>query len=73
MPVLPLVGSMISVSSEIMPAFSAASIIARPMRSLTLENGLKNSSFSSTVACPGGMSRLSFTSGVSKVVWTMSE
>ena len=28
-----------------MPAFSAASIIARPMRSLTLDSGLKNSSF----------------------------
>ena len=70
---LPLVGSMISVSGVRMPSFSAASIIARPMRSLTLANGLKNSSFSSTVACCDGISRLSFTSGVSNVVWTMSE
>ena len=51
--------------------FSAASIIARPMRSLTLENGLKNSSFSSTVACSAGISRLSLTRGVLNVVSTM--
>ena len=49
MPVLPLVGSMICVSFLRMPDFSAASIIARPMRSFTLESGLKNSSFNSTV------------------------
>ena len=42
------------------PAFSAASIIARPMRSLTLEYGLKNSSFKSTVACSGGNHAVEF-------------
>ena len=44
MPVLPLVGSMITVSSLILPSRSAASIIARPMRSLTLHSGFKFSS-----------------------------
>ena len=49
MPVLPLVGSMITdpLSS---PRFSASSIIATPIRSLTLESGLNNSSFAKTVA-----------------------
>jgi hypothetical protein len=69
-PVLPLVGSMICVSGVRIPAASAASIMARPMRSLTLEYGLKNSSFNSTVACSGGMTRFSFTNGVLNVVWT---
>ena len=40
MPVLPLVGSRMMVSGLIRPAFSAASIIATPMRSLTLWAGL---------------------------------
>ena len=42
-PVLPEVGSTITVPGRIWPALSAASIIARPMRSLTEESGLKNS------------------------------
>ena len=50
MPVLPLVGSMIMVSVVILPAFSAASIIATPMRSLTDHSGLKFSSLATTVA-----------------------
>ena len=54
-----------------MPSFSAASIIARPMRSLTLLSGLKNSSFTSTVAAPAGTMRFSLTSGVLNVVSTM--
>jgi len=54
-----------------MPSFSADSIIAPPMRSLTLEKGLKNSSFNSTVACSDGTTCRSFTSDVSKVVYTM--
>ena len=45
-PVLPLVGSIRTVSLLIFPDFSASSIIANPMRSLTLESGLKNSSLS---------------------------
>ena len=44
MPVLPLVGSMMVVLGPIRPSRWAAAIIARPMRSLTLESGLKNSS-----------------------------
>ena len=41
MPVLPLVGSIRTVlPGVILPAFSAASISARPMRSLTLETGI---------------------------------
>ena len=44
MPVLPLVGSMMTVSLSILPSRSAASIMARPMRSLTLPAGLKYSS-----------------------------
>ena len=39
MPVLPLVGSMMTVSAWISPSRSAASIIARAMRSLTLHSG----------------------------------
>ena len=50
MPVLPLVGSMMTVSGLILPALKPASISATPMRSLTLESGLKNSSLSSTSA-----------------------
>ena len=42
-PVLPLVGSMMMVSEVRMPRFSASSIMAIPIRSLTLPNGLKNS------------------------------
>ena len=48
-PVLPLVGSTISVSLVILPSASAASIIATPIRSLTDQSGLKFSSFATTV------------------------
>ena len=61
MPVLPLVGSMIIVSDRILPSRSAASIIARPMRSLTLQSGLKFSSFAAIVACSATAIRLSCT------------
>ena len=41
MPVLPLVGSMSTVlPGVILPAFSAASIMAKPMRSFTLDSGV---------------------------------
>ena len=50
MPVLPLVGSMITVSLVICPSASAASIIATPMRSFTDQSGLKFSSFATTSA-----------------------
>ncbi len=45
MPVLPEVGSTRTLFPGVMrPLFSSASIIATPMRSLTLAMGLKNSS-----------------------------
>ena len=51
MPVLPLVGSMMVVRPGAMrPSRSAASIIASPMRSLTLPPGLKDSSLPYTSA-----------------------
>ena len=71
-PVFPLVGSMISVSGVSCPALAAASIMARPIRSLTLDNGLKNSSLTNTDACPRGMIRFRRTKGVLKTVWTIS-
>ena len=49
-PVLPEVGSISTVSGPIRPSFSAASIMARPMRSLTEPSGLKNSSLPSSSA-----------------------
>ncbi|MNV37914.1 hypothetical protein D3C71_1294490 [compost metagenome] len=50
MPVLPLVGSIRTVSGPIRPCSSASLIIAYPMRSLTLPAGLKYSSFAITDA-----------------------
>ena len=43
MPVLPDVGSMITVSGVIWPSRSPASIMARPILSFTDDSGLKNS------------------------------
>src|SRR5438094_7140519 len=49
MPVLPLVASTIVVwPGSILPSASAASIIATPIRSLTLPPGLKDSSFANS-------------------------
>ena len=50
MPVLPLVGSMIVPPGTSMPSRSAASIIARQMRSFTLPPGFRFSSFAHTWA-----------------------
>ena len=51
MPVLPLVGSIRTVlPGVILPAFSAASIMAKPMRSFTLDAGFWLSSLATTVA-----------------------
>ena len=61
---LPLVGSRMMVSVPIRPAFSAASIIATPMRSLTLWAGLKNSSLATTLAPPSPGKRRRRTRGV---------
>ena len=49
MPVLPLVGSTMTVSLVILPLRSAASIIDTPMRSLTDQSGLKFSSLATMV------------------------
>ena len=64
MPVFPLVGSMIVLFGVSRPSRSAASIIARAMRSLTDHNGLKLSSLATTVALAPLAMRCSFTSGV---------
>ena len=72
MPVLPLVGSMMMVPGLIFPSRSAASIIARPMRSLTLPSGLRFSSFAAIVAPALPAMRLSRTSGVWPMHWVMS-
>ena len=49
-PVLPLVGSIITVLSLISPSFIPCSIIASATRSFTLPNGLKYSSFAKRCA-----------------------
>ena len=74
MPVLPEVGSMRTVSFVMRPDFRASSIIAKPMRSLTLESGLKNSSLRSTSACAlwRAAVRLRRTRGVLPMVSVMS-
>jgi hypothetical protein len=56
------------------PLFSASSIIANPMRSLTLESGLKNSSLSRISACApwAAAVRLRRTRGVLPIVSVMS-
>ena len=66
MPVLPLVASTIVLRpGSIRPSFSAASIIATPMRSLTLPPGLKDSSLAySSTSTPSGSSRVRRTIGV---------
>src|SRR5580698_11219888 len=65
MPVLPLVGSIkIVFPGEILPAFSAASIMAKPMRSLTLDAGFWLSSLATTVAGNPAATRFSRTRGV---------
>src|SRR3954469_21268263 len=73
MPVLPEVGSINTVSGLITPAFSIATTIAAPMRSLTLAAGLKYSSFASMIAlaaCTAGKLR-NRTIGVSPIASTM--
>ncbi len=64
MPVLPLVGSTITVSGPISPASWAASIIDTPILSLTELAGLKNSSLASTVAPAPSVTRFRRTRGV---------
>ncbi len=65
MPVLPLVGSISTVlPGVILPAFSAASIMAKPMRSLTLDAGFWLSSLTTTVADNPAATRFNRTNGV---------
>jgi len=64
MPVLPLVGSTITVSLVMWPALSAASIMETPIRSLMLPQGLKDSSFATTVASSPSAILFSRTRGV---------
>ena len=74
MPVFPLVGSMSTVLLLILPDLRASSIIENPMRSFTLESGLKNSSLRMTSAnapCAAAV-RLRRTSGVLPMVEVMS-
>ena len=74
MPVLPLVGSTsVDLPGEMRPFFSMASIMETPMRSLTLEIGLKNSSFRRMSALtPASFGRRAMrTSGVSPIVSVM--
>ena len=70
MPVLPEVGSTMTVPCLSTPASSMASIMATPMRSFTDETGLKNSSLHSRLALtPWALaSRSMRTSGVSPMV-----
>ncbi len=62
-PVLPEVGSTMVPPGFNRPAFSPASIMAMPIRSFTLEPGLKYSSLAARVAGPG-KNRPSLTRGV---------
>ena len=71
MPVLPLVGSMMTVFFFKMPRRSASSIMAMPMRSFTLPSGLKNSHFKRTVASAPAVTLFNLTSGVRPTVSTM--
>ena len=71
MPVLPLVGSMMTVFCFRTPLFSASAIIAMPMRSFTLLIGLCDSIFRSTSAPAPEKSRLSLTSWVRPIVSMM--
>ena len=71
-PVLPLVGSTMTVSGVRRPASSAASIMATAIRSLTLPAGLKNSSFATTSAPAPSVTFRRRTRGVPPINWVMS-
>src|SRR5580692_10494027 len=65
MPVLPLVGSMSTVlPGVILPLLSASSIMAKPMRSLTLDAGFWLSSLTTTEAGSPAARRFNRTNGV---------
>jgi hypothetical protein len=67
-PVLPDVASTIRPPGRSVPAFSAASIIARPMRSFTEPPGLKNSAFAYTGVRMPRVTLLMRISGVQPIV-----
>ncbi len=71
-PVLPLVGSMITDPSFSSPFFSASSIIATPIRSFTLERGLKDSILTTTSAGFPLFILFRRTSGVFPMVFVIS-
>ncbi len=73
-PVFPEVGSIKTVFDVIFPLLIASSIIEKPMRSFTLERGLKNSSFNKTSAWALCASAVRFrrTNGVLPIVSVMS-
>ncbi len=71
MPVLPLVGSMMTVSFLSTPRLSASSIMAIPMRSLTLPSGLKNSHLRRMVASTPAVTLFNWTNGVPPTVSTI--
>ena len=71
-PVLPLVGSTMMVSSVMAPAAIAASTIEAPMRSFTLEPGLKNSSLATTSATTSSAIGRTRTRGVLPISSVMS-
>ena len=62
---------MMTVSFFNTPRRSASSIIAIPMRSLTLPKGLKNSHFSRMTASKPAVTLFNLTSGVRPTVSTM--
>ena len=65
---LPLVGSMITVSGLISPCFSASAIMLRQMRSLTLPPGFRASSLATTVHFKPAVTRFKRTRGVFPMV-----
>ena len=71
MPVLPDVGSTMSVSLVILPLRSAASIIDTPIRSLTDQSGLKFSILATTVPGRPAATRRTRISGVLPMHWVM--
>ena len=71
MPVLPLVGSIIVVFFSMRPWRSAASIMARAIRSLTLQSGFMLSILPRTSAVQPSVIRRIRTSGVLPTHWVI--
>ena len=71
-PVLPLVGSIITESSLSNPSFSAVSIKFTAIRSLMLLTGLKDSTFTSTSASNPSVNLFNLTRGVFPIASVIS-